>query len=127
MADEVTEMARLHRAFSNLLLYKEQFSCYVIVSVGEKKAENVEIRDAKGAREALFQVTMLAYGYTFACKGTVQAFVKDLEHEAAVYERLRPVQRTSVPVFLRAVDLRSINKTYHYDHRVNIIYMMFLS
>ncbi|RYC57812.1 hypothetical protein CHU98_g8404 [Xylaria longipes] len=81
----------------------------------------------QGARGALFQVTMLAYGYTFVCKGTVRAFVKDLEHEAAVYERLRPVQGTSVPVFLGAIDLRSINRTYHYDHRVNIIYMMFLS
>ncbi|KAF2972174.1 hypothetical protein GQX73_g1366 [Xylaria multiplex] len=81
----------------------------------------------QGARGALFQVTMLAYGYTFACKGTVRAFVKDLEHEAAVYERLRPVQGTSVPVFLGAIDLRSVNRTYHYDHRVDIIYMMFLS
>ncbi|KAI1153778.1 hypothetical protein F4825DRAFT_414054 [Nemania diffusa] len=81
----------------------------------------------QGARGALFQVTMLAYGYTFACKGTVRAFVKDLEHEAAVYERLRPVQGTSVPVFLGTIDLRSINRTYHYDHRVDIIYMMFLS
>lgn len=70
---------------------------------------------------------MLAYGYTFACKGTVRAFVKDLEHEAAVYERLRPVQGTSVPVFLGAIDLRSINRTYHYDHRVDIINLMFLS
>ncbi|KAI1157439.1 hypothetical protein F5B18DRAFT_645050 [Nemania serpens] len=81
----------------------------------------------QGARGALFQVTMLTYGYTFACKGTVRAFVKDLEHEAVVYERLRPVQGTSVPVFLGAIDLRSINRTYHYDHRVDIIYMMFLS
>ncbi|KAI0817424.1 hypothetical protein GGR55DRAFT_693628 [Xylaria sp. FL0064] len=81
----------------------------------------------QGARGALFQVTMLAYGYTFACKGTVRAFVKDLEHEAAVYERLRPVQGTSVPVFLGAIDLRSIDRTYYYDHRVDIIYMMFLS
>ncbi|KAI0458836.1 hypothetical protein F5B21DRAFT_457909 [Xylaria acuta] len=81
----------------------------------------------QGARGALFQVTMLAYGYTFACKGTVRAFAKDLEHEAAVYERLRPVQGTSVPVFLGAIDLRSINRTYHYDYRIDIIYMMFLS
>ncbi|KAI0397976.1 hypothetical protein F5Y17DRAFT_257027 [Xylariaceae sp. FL0594] len=81
----------------------------------------------QGARGVLFQVTMLAYGYTFVCKGTVRAFVRDLEHEAAVYERLRPVQGTSVPVFLGAIDLRSINRTYHYDHRVDIIYMMFLS
>ncbi|CRK39490.1 hypothetical protein BN1708_001691, partial [Verticillium longisporum] len=41
-----------------------------------------------GARGVLFQVTMIAYGYTFVGKGTVQAFIRDLEHEAAVYERL---------------------------------------
>ncbi|KAI1122562.1 hypothetical protein F5Y10DRAFT_71307 [Nemania abortiva] len=81
----------------------------------------------QGARGALFQLTMLAYGYTFVCKGTVRAFIKDLEHEAAVYERLRPVQGKSIPVFLGAIDLRSINRTYYYDHRVYIIHMTFLS
>ncbi|KAI1418857.1 hypothetical protein F5Y12DRAFT_721519 [Xylaria sp. FL1777] len=81
----------------------------------------------QGARGVLFQVTMLAYGYTFVCKGTVRAFIEDLEHEAAVYERLRPVQGISIPVFLGAIDLRSINRTYYYDHRVDIIHMMFLS
>ncbi|KAI1308250.1 hypothetical protein F5Y03DRAFT_383429 [Xylaria venustula] len=81
----------------------------------------------QGARGVLFRVTMLAYGYTFVCKGTVQSFITDLEHESAVYERLRPVQGNSVPVFLGSIDLRSIHRTYYYDHRVYIIYMMFLS
>ncbi|KAI8625609.1 hypothetical protein F5Y19DRAFT_466948 [Xylariaceae sp. FL1651] len=81
----------------------------------------------EGARGVLFQVTMLAFGYTFVCKGTVQAFVRDLEHEAAVYRRLQAVQGTSIPVFLGAIDLRSINRTYYYDHRVYIIHMTFFS
>ncbi|KAI3341946.1 hypothetical protein F4824DRAFT_486383 [Ustulina deusta] len=81
----------------------------------------------EGARGVLFQVTMLAYGYTFVCKGTVQAFVKDLEHEADVYRRLKAVQGTSIPVLLGAIDLRSINRTYYYDHRVYIIHMTFFS
>ncbi|KAI1195248.1 hypothetical protein F5X97DRAFT_308829 [Nemania serpens] len=81
----------------------------------------------QGARGVLFQVTMLAYGYTFVCKGTVRAFIKDLEHEAAVYERLKAVQGISVPVFLGAVDLRPVNRTYYYDHRVDVIYMTFLA
>ncbi|KAF3347224.1 hypothetical protein VdG2_04625 [Verticillium dahliae VDG2] len=71
-----------------------------------------------GARGVLFQVTMIAYGYTFVGKGTVQAFIRDLEHEAAVYERLRSIQGANVPVFLGAIDLRPMKKIYYYDHRV---------
>ncbi|EXM12910.1 hypothetical protein FOTG_18617 [Fusarium oxysporum f. sp. vasinfectum 25433] len=61
------------------------------------------------------------------CKGTVRAFIKDLEHEAAVYERLKPIQGVHVPVFLGAIDLRSMDKTYYYDHRVYVVHMTFLS
>ncbi|KAJ3455527.1 hypothetical protein MRS44_017009 [Fusarium solani] len=80
-----------------------------------------------GARGVLFKVSLLAYGYTFVSKGTVRAFVKDLEHEAAVYERLRPIQGINVPVFLGAIDLGLMNKIYYYDHRVYVIHMTFLS
>ncbi|KAK2670233.1 hypothetical protein RAB80_014370 [Fusarium oxysporum f. sp. vasinfectum] len=80
-----------------------------------------------GARGVLFQVTLLAHGYTFVSKGTVRAFIKDLEHEAAVYERLKPIQGVHVPVFLGAIDLRLMNKTYYYDHRVYVVHMTFLS
>ncbi|KAH9237195.1 hypothetical protein K456DRAFT_1722447 [Colletotrichum gloeosporioides 23] len=44
-----------------------------------------------GARGVLFKISLLAYGYTFVSKGTVRAFIEDLEHEVAVYERLRPI------------------------------------
>ncbi|KAF4506650.1 hypothetical protein G6O67_006714 [Ophiocordyceps sinensis] len=71
-----------------------------------------------GARGVLFKVTLLAYGYTFISKGTVRAFIKDLEYEAAIYERLQSLQGVGVPVFLGAVDLRPMNKIYYYDHRV---------
>ncbi|PGG98191.1 hypothetical protein AJ80_09569 [Polytolypa hystricis UAMH7299] len=80
-----------------------------------------------GARGVLFQVTVLVYGYTFVGKGTVRAFIRDLEHEAAVYKRLRPVQGINVPVFLGAIDLRPMNKIYYYDHRVYVVHMTFLS
>ncbi|RMJ01447.1 hypothetical protein CDV36_015808 [Fusarium kuroshium] len=80
-----------------------------------------------GARGVLFKVTLLAYGYTFVCKGTVRAFIRDLEHEAAVYKRLERVQGVSVPVFLGAVDLRPLKRVYYYDHRVYIVHMTFLS
>lgn len=80
-----------------------------------------------GARGVLFRVTLLTYGYTFVSKGTVQAFVSDLEHEAAVYRQLQPLQGVCVPVFLGAIDLRDLGRTYYYGHKVRIIYMMLLA
>jgi hypothetical protein len=80
-----------------------------------------------GARGVLFKVILLAYGYTFVSKGTVRAFVKDLEHEAAVYQRLRPIQGIHVPVFLGAINLGLMNRIYYYDHRVYVMHMTFLS
>ncbi|OTB02364.1 hypothetical protein M426DRAFT_24693 [Hypoxylon sp. CI-4A] len=81
----------------------------------------------QGARGVLFQVTLLRYGYTFVGKGTVPEFVRDLQHESTIYRHLWPLQGVSVPVFLGEIDLRGISRTYYYDHRVYIIYMMFLS
>ncbi|KAI1429956.1 hypothetical protein F5Y12DRAFT_213189 [Xylaria sp. FL1777] len=83
--------------------------------------------DITGARGALFKVTLLAYGYTFIGKGTVQAFIPDLEHEAQVYERLKDVQGVYVPVFLGAINLRSLNRTYYYDFRVDVVHLCFMS
>lgn len=80
-----------------------------------------------GARGVLFRVSLLAYGYTFISKGTVRAFVRDLEHEAAIYQRLQAIQGIHVPVFLGAIDLRSMDRIYYYDHRVYVIHMTFLS
>ncbi|KAK8038419.1 hypothetical protein PG994_015186 [Apiospora phragmitis] len=59
--------------------------------------------------------------------GHCTGFCQDLEHEAAIYQRLRPIQGVYVPVFLGAIDLRSMSKTYYYDHRVYIVHMSFLS
>ncbi|KAG6040814.1 hypothetical protein E4U41_006985 [Claviceps citrina] len=70
-----------------------------------------------GWRSVLFKATLSAYGYTFVGKGTVRAFIPELEHEADVYGRLRRIQGTHVPV----------KRTYYYDHRVSVVYMTFLS
>ena len=83
--------------------------------------------DITGARGALFKVTLLGYGYTFISKGTVQVFVPDLEHEGQVYERLKDVQGVHVPVFLGAIDLRSLGRTYYYDFRIDIVHLSFMS
>ncbi|KAK2005269.1 hypothetical protein LZ32DRAFT_633654 [Colletotrichum eremochloae] len=68
-----------------------------------------------GARGVLFKMSLLAYGYTF-----------DLEYEAEVYERLRPIQGTHVPVFLGAIDLWSLNRIYYFNHCVYVVHMIFL-
>ncbi|CAJ2500795.1 Uu.00g036480.m01.CDS01 [Anthostomella pinea] len=81
----------------------------------------------EGSQGVLFQVTLLAYGYTFVSKGTVAAFIPNLEHEAAVYKHLEQMQGTAVPIFLGDVDLRNMGKVYYDDLRVYIEYMLFLS
>ena len=81
----------------------------------------------QGARGVLFQVTLLAHGYTFVSKATTARFVPELQHEATIYERLQPLQGTHVPVFLGAVDLREVGRTYYYDIDVRIIYLVLLS
>ncbi|KAK5999157.1 Meiotic driver SPOK2-like protein [Cladobotryum mycophilum] len=59
--------------------------------------------------------------------GTVSAFIRDLQHEAAVYERLRPIQGSVVPVFLGVIDLRTMKKIYYFDHRVYIVHLTCIS
>ncbi|UPL04033.1 hypothetical protein LCI18_014967 [Fusarium solani-melongenae] len=81
----------------------------------------------EGSRGVLFQITLLKYGYTFVSKGTVAAFIEDLEHEAAVYRHLHRLQGISVPVFMGAIDLRDLGRTYYYDLRVYIVHLSFLS
>ncbi|KAI1422030.1 hypothetical protein F5Y12DRAFT_800159 [Xylaria sp. FL1777] len=83
--------------------------------------------NSESARGVLFQVTLLAYGYTFVSKDTIETFVGDLKHEAAVSGRLRPLQGRSLLVFLGAIDLRPMKKVYYYDHRVYVIYLTLLS
>ncbi|KAI1082419.1 hypothetical protein F5B20DRAFT_531207 [Whalleya microplaca] len=81
----------------------------------------------QGSRGALFQVTLLAYGYTFVSKATVPAFISDFQHEEKVYRLLKEEQGANIPVFLGTIDLRELDKIYYYDYRVYIKYMIFLS
>lgn len=77
-----------------------------------------------GARGALFKVRLTSHGYTLAAKCTVINFVGHLNQEAAIYERLRPIQGMHVPVHLGNVDL---DRPYFYDGIAEIVHMMFLS
>ncbi|KAI9893070.1 MAG: hypothetical protein M1814_000617 [Vezdaea aestivalis] len=78
----------------------------------------------RGARGALFRVSLRSYGYTMVAKGTVAASVRYLRHEYRVYKRLRALQGACVPVCLGNIDL--INP-YYYLPDIDIIYMMFLA
>ncbi|KAG6052802.1 hypothetical protein E4U17_005401 [Claviceps sp. LM77 group G4] len=80
-----------------------------------------------GARGRFFKVTLLAYGYTFVSKGAVSAHVKHLQHEAEMYKQLEPIQGAHVPVFLGAIDLRTMRKNFWFDFGIHVVHMMFLS
>ena len=77
----------------------------------------------QGARGAMFKVSLTSHGYTVAAKATVFAFVTDLKHEQAVYECLRTLQGTYVPVCLGGVDLH----VPYYHRGVELIHMMFMA
>jgi serine/threonine protein kinase len=87
----------------------------------------------RGARGVVFQVTLLHYGYTFVAKAAGAGFVSKLTHEGDVYGCLRPLQGVRVPVFLGAVDLRDLERTYYYDSYESevtvdhLVHFMFLS
>lgn len=78
----------------------------------------------RGSRGVLFKVRLASHGYTVAAKCTTIDFVAHMRHEAAIYERLRPIQGTHVPVHLGNVDLVH---PYFYEGIAEIIHMMFLS
>ena len=77
----------------------------------------------QGARGAMFKVSLSSHGYTVAAKATVFAFVTDLKYEQAVYECLRTLQGTYVPVCLGGVDLL----VPYYHRGVELIHMMFMA
>lgn len=58
-----------------------------------------------------------------AAKGTISDFIPDLQHEATVYKRLRPIQGIHVPVCLGAINL--VRPYYHNGSK--IVHMLFLS
>ena len=78
----------------------------------------------QGSRGVAFQVTLLAFGYTFFAKATVSEFVVDLKNETSMYRKLKPLQGLTIPVHLGAIDL---GRPYYYDVRVRLVHMVFLS
>jgi hypothetical protein len=53
---------------------------------------NCEPLHQQGARGVSFRIKLAYYGYVFAGKGTVEAFVPDLRHEGHTIKLLRRAQ-----------------------------------
>ncbi|KAK1907866.1 hypothetical protein P3342_006196 [Pyrenophora teres f. teres] len=77
-----------------------------------------------GACGVLFQVRLKSHGYMVAAKCTPIDFVHRLQHEATVYDLLRPIQGIHVPVHLGNIDLEN---PYFYEGICELVHMMFLS
>ena len=78
----------------------------------------------QGSRGAMFKITLTSHGYTVAAKGTVFAWVSDLEHEEKIYHRLRAIQGVHVPVCLGSIKLTT---PYFFGRNVDIIHMMMMA
>lgn len=83
-----------------------------------------EVLGIHGSRGALLKVTLSSHGYTVPAKCTILEFRDYLRHEAAVYDRLRPIQGIHIPLHLGSFDLIH---PYSYDGIANLEHMMLLS
>lgn len=81
----------------------------------------------RGGTGFIFKVTLLAYGYTFIGKGTIDDHADMLVFEADVYERLRPIQGIHVPVFLGEIDMVDLRDTYVYGLGCRLTYFLFMA
>jgi hypothetical protein len=78
-----------------------------------------------GTRGALFEVTLLPYGYTLVGKGFPAIFRLYMSHENTIYECLAPIQGIHVPVCLGTIDLTQ--QPLWYDGIAAIPYFLLLS
>ncbi|OQD73884.1 hypothetical protein PENDEC_c013G04148 [Penicillium decumbens] len=86
--------------------------------------ENCEVLGIHGSRGALLKVTLSSHGYTVPTKCTIREFAQQLRHEAAVYDKPRPIQGMYIPLYLGSIDLVH---PYSYDGIANLEHMMLLS
>ncbi|KAM3504235.1 hypothetical protein MY11210_008431 [Beauveria gryllotalpidicola] len=115
--------AKKHR---HAVLYS-QFMALLQEQLSQSLERGVVVLGKEGACGALFQITLLQFGYTFIAKGVTGGRVSDLEKEVAVYQRLRPLQGHGIPVCLGSIDLRPLGQVYFYDFDVRIIRFLLLS
>ncbi|KAL8766391.1 MAG: hypothetical protein Q9209_006825 [Squamulea sp. 1 TL-2023] len=58
-----------------------------------------------GARDFLFRVTLASHGYVFVAKGTTGRLRPRLRHEEKIFEHLKALQGTTIPVHLGNINL----------------------
>ncbi|KAM0185932.1 hypothetical protein ACHAPI_011970 [Fusarium lateritium] len=74
-----------------------------------------------GARGSLFKLCLSSHGYTFVAKGVEGMDAKCLQHENQIYDHLKVIQGTFVPICLGIVDLV---EPYYYDSGVYEHFML---
>ena len=92
--------------------------------LGEDLDHDCEPLGKQGARGALFKIILRRFGYVLVAKGTVRAFVPDLQHEGEVYQRLSSLQGSEIPVYMGSIDLPHV---YYLDVGVRIQHMMMMA
>ena len=96
----------------------------LLAQIQETMNTNIEPLGIEGSRGAIFKLTLASHGYTMIGKGTPPHYVADLRREKTVYDRLRKIQGTFIPVCLGAIDSP---RRYFYDVDVAIFHWLLMS
>lgn len=100
------------------------FVCKLQRQLSETVNVDCETIGIHGSRGALLKVTLSSHGYTVPAKCTVPEFRDHLRHEAAVYDKLHPIQGIYIPLYLGSIELAH---PYSYDGIAYLQHMMLLS
>jgi hypothetical protein len=115
---------RQGRRSSRHPITKLEFQQMIQQQLGKDLDHDCEPLGKQGTGGALFRITLAEWGYTLVGKGTVEAFVPDLQHEGQIYQRLDAIQGECIPVYLGNIDLL---KVYYLDIGVRIQHMLMMS
>ncbi|KAL9011753.1 MAG: hypothetical protein Q9173_003428 [Seirophora scorigena] len=106
------------------LVGPKKFPALVQAQLAETLDDHIHDLQISGARGMLFQISLVSHGYVFVGKGTVAVFVRDLQHEGRIYQRLKKLQGIDIPVYLGNIDL--VEQQW-YDYCLCVCHMMLLS
>ena len=114
----------LHHGKDRHLIDLTAFLLLIRQQLSEDLDTNCKPVGRPGACGVLFQLRLQPYGYTVAAKATPVYLAHRVKREAAIYEHLRPIQGTYVPVYLGSIDLEV---PYLYEGIAYLVHMMLLS
>ena len=124
--DKCCPNASLHRQGKKgqtHLLHKERFCELVQRQLATDLDQDVKELKQQGLRGALFRITLASHGYTFVGKATRDVYVRALQHEGTIYNRLESIQGKRIPVYLGNIDLERPWR----DLGVRLIHMLLMS